>query len=175
MAFYTFYRKLLILEGKLTSTSNFYDVKKSHFDLKLTCCQWDKYFFKLTSRASFLYRICLILKTTTVRPLILTVNGKYVGESQYYLLGDRRYRPICNHTVKFSAENSVFKNFAKSSLPVSDRTKSERPFAHRSGSVSNVVFSLLFSLIKILKIEINSHPGGVRYNLRWLMVSVKTL
>ena len=90
-----------------------------------------------------------------------------MGVSQYYLLGDRRYRPICNQTVKFSAENSVFKNFAKSSLPVSDRTKSERPFAHRSGSVSNVVFSLLFSLIKILKIEINSHPGGVRYNLRW--------
>ena len=84
-----------------------------------------------------------------------------MGVSQFYLLGDRRYRPICNQTVKFSAENSVFKNFAKSSLPVSDRTKSERPFAHRSGSVSNVVFSLLFSLIKILKIEINSHPGGV--------------
>ena len=84
-----------------------------------------------------------------------------MGVSRYYLLGDRRYRPICNQTVKFSAENSVFKNFAKSSLPVSDRTKSERPFAHRSGSVSNVVFSLLFSLIKILKIEINSHPGGV--------------
>ena len=103
------------------------------------------------------------------------LNYFFVGVSQYYLLGDRRYRPICNHTVKFSAENSVFKNFAKSSLPVSDRTKSERPFAHRSGSVSNVVFSLLFSLIKIFKIEINSHPGGVRYNLRWQMVSVKTL
>ena len=124
-------------------------------------------------RTSFWYIICLILKISTVRLLILIVNGKCVGVPRYDLLGDRRYRPICNHTVKFSAENSVFKNFAKSSLPVSDRTKSERPFAHRSGSVSNVVFSLLFSLIKILKIEINSHPGGVRYNLRWQMVSVR--
>ena len=67
-----------------------------------------------------------------------------------WFTGARLYRWKCSQTAKFSPENSLLRNLAKVSRPLSELSKLVRLFSQRRGSIAD--FKLNYILAEIYKL-----------------------